>query len=555
MRNRTNIKTAGVLLLLASAVMAATGGCGKNVTAEPTEEADSVIEDITPKEESEAETEESAQEPSAYERPVTVVSHTVSCEEDGVVYANGCYDEVILSGDYAAAYPELVEYFEETNEDLRESVCDAISDYAVWAKAYDSTDEFCYFYNLSHTIARADDTMFTIRTVLEDYSGGAHPNISTGAYTLTPQKAENLPLRDILEDPDSFGELVMDELEAWQPEVYEDVISYFSTDGSNIFDDKLAEDTCSWSLGQDGLTLYFSPYEVASYATGAFTVDLYYEIYPELIKPEYVITDDSYMNEMIGYVEGDPVDVAFDQAAFDEMRESIPVQIKNPTWNRYLSDSATDQATSLHTLTKVNEQKSDWLDTEAWAAAHGFELPMMPYSDDEYYYHPTYTLEYDYMYAELEIYTADGQDRLYYFDFYPFCIGPDEESYTYADVQLFIHWAQIKDGILYVSIGHNGYAYEEPDANFILAIDLETNELLWKSQSCTCNSANFMIVDDTIICGYGFTAEPDYLYLLNRYTGEITDTIAINSAASHFVLEGDVLYVATYNTAYEFQIN
>jgi len=62
------------------------------------------------------------------------------------------------------------------------------------------------------------------------------------------------------------------------------------------------------------------------------------------------------------------------------------------------------------------------------------------------------------------------------------------------------------------------------------------------------------VVGDTIICGYGFTAEPDYIYLLDRFTGEKYDSIPVNSAADQFQIVDDTLYVATYNTAYEFSI-
>lgn len=66
---------------------------------------------------------------------------------------------------------------------------------------------------------------------------------------------------------------------------------------------------------------------------------------------------------------------------------------------------------------------------------------------------------------------------------------------------------------------------------------------------------NFCIIDDTIVCGYGFTEEEDYIYLLDKNTGERVENIPVNSAAEQFEVVGDTLYVATYNTEYEFNIN
>ena len=59
---------------------------------------------------------------------------------------------------------------------------------------------------------------------------------------------------------------------------------------------------------------------------------------------------------------------------------------------------------------------------------------------------------------------------------------------------------------------------------------------------------------DTIICGYGFTAEDDYIYLLDLSTGQTIERIKVRSGPDQFEVVGDTLYVATYNTAYTFKI-
>lgn len=52
----------------------------------------------------------------------------------------------------------------------------------------------------------------------------------------------------------------------------------------------------------------------------------------------------------------------------------------------------------------------------------------------------------------------------------------------------------------------------QPDSCFMFAYDLDKDELIWRSADQTYNSMNFLVMDDVIICGYGFTAEKDYLY-------------------------------------------
>ena len=179
----------------------------------------------------------------------------------------------------------------------------------------------------------------------------------------------------------------------------------------------------------------------------------------------------------------------------------------------------------------------------------------MPYSDDKYRYDPVGGGEYGYEYQGINIWDKDTDEYVASFDLSLVCNGPDEESDDISSANQFINWVQVVDNTLYASIGHNGYSSEEPWSNYMVAIDMKTKKLLWRSEPNVSNFNNFKIVDDTIICGYGFTAEPDYLYLLDRFTGDKVEEIKLDSAPSQFEVRDDVLYVATYNTAYEFKIN
>lgn len=51
---------------------------------------------------------------------------------------------------------------------------------------------------------------------------------------------------------------------------------------------------------------------------------------------------------------------------------------------------------------------------------------------------------------------------------------------------------------------------------YITALDKITGKVLWRTKPLISNAANFEIIEDTLIAGYGFTAEPDYLYLLDK---------------------------------------
>lgn len=118
-----------------------------------------------------------------------------------------------------------------------------------------------------------------------------------------------------------------------------------------------------------------------------------------------------------------------------------------------------------------------------------------------------------------------------------------------------VEWAVVKDGVLYFS----ECASTAPDKNsqgyYIVAVDINTDETLWISKPRTVNSSNFLIVDNSIICGVGGSGIPDYIYVLNRYTGVKTREYWIPTAVSWFAIgEDKTLYVTLYDKHVAFKI-
>ena len=112
--------------------------------------------------------------------------------------------------------------------------------------------------------------------------------------------------------------------------------------------------------------------------------------------------------------------------------------------------------------------------------------------------------------------------------------------------------AYLKDGIFYGASVANGYA--QPNTCFMFAYDLENEKLLWRSADQSYNSMNFVVKGDVLICGYGFTAETDYLYQINRNTGEIIDRLPLKKMPDLIVEQDGKLYVHTYSYNYVIEI-
>jgi hypothetical protein len=111
-----------------------------------------------------------------------------------------------------------------------------------------------------------------------------------------------------------------------------------------------------------------------------------------------------------------------------------------------------------------------------------------------------------------------------------------------------VTWAREVDGILYVSNSHLTYASATKGRNaYVSAIDLARRKTLWRSPALVANARTFVVTDDLIVAGYGFTAEPDFLYLLDRRTGKVLDRLAVASAPEVIKLRGDTVHVRTYD--------
>ena len=174
---------------------------------------------------------------------------------------------------------------------------------------------------------------------------------------------------------------------------------------------------------------------------------------------------------------------------------------------------------------------------DEWYASENLSLPMIgtdwnSFSDENY--------EYLWEGEDLYIYENGTGNCLYVLHY------PTDKWYVNGNN------AYLKDGIFYGASVANGYA--QPNTCFMFAYDLENEKLLWRSADQSYNSMNFVVEGDVLICGYGFTAEPDYLYQINRNTGEIIDRLLLKKMPDLIVEQDGKLYVHTYSYNYVIEI-
>jgi hypothetical protein len=236
--------------------------------------------------------------------------------------------------------------------------------------------------------------------------------------------------------------------------------------------------------------------------------------------------------------------------------QSIKLSLKSSSLNNITDEETwfSNNNLSLNTFQIPNSYRNMGGNLPSEIADTWNELIITSAFYDDFYIYCTYGGDYAQGFI-LNIYDLITYDMVYSIDFsnYRFTldlIEPENDS-----MQQKIYWAEIKDNILYISHSHNTYAESTGNRNaYITAIDLTDMSILWRTDALVSNSYNFIIVDQVIICGYGFTSEPDYLYQVDRYTGKVMDKILLKTAPTYIIKKDNILFVRTYNTDYEFDI-
>ncbi len=235
-------------------------------------------------------------------------------------------------------------------------------------------------------------------------------------------------------------------------------------------------------------------------------------------------------------------------------------------------DSALDSpATGMIDLRLVSEKKNEITDDEAWWSANGLDSPfleipnpllnqpgqlppVMPGRLEDGRRVVTASLEGDRPFA---IYGADFAqgDRVLVFDAELQRVTHALDFSAWISGRFRIQWVQVIEGTIYASYGINGYAREvEGETGYLAAWNLDTLALAWRSEPLVANSRQFLVIRDTVVSGYGFTAEPDFVHLLNRHDGRIVRSIEVASAPEFLIREGDRLFVRCYNRDYVYDL-
>jgi PQQ-like domain len=252
-----------------------------------------------------------------------------------------------------------------------------------------------------------------------------------------------------------------------------------------------------------------------------------------------------------------------------------PVVVPRPPFERFVADELAGAGQKgKPRLVQVSKKRNEITDEERWFRDIGVTLPVSQDAPEGLALFRGVPLlariEGDP--AVLVYQTLDGPEAhvvgvdpgtgeaRFAFDLSSFRTPPAAAEGAESLVAMEIRWAVAQDDRLYVSHAHRTYAESSRGANaYVTAIRIADGALLWRSQPLVSNAQNFALVPageggQVLITGYGFTAEPDFLYVLDPETGAVLSKAKVDSGPEYIFAQGDRIHVRTYDRDYVFRM-
>ena len=218
-----------------------------------------------------------------------LISEPPVYKDDTLVYSS-IYQEISLTIPDADCAEDIIldllgriDEMRASNEELK-----------LWAQEDYQGQEYWVPYSTEviYSPVRIDEKVLSFVGTSFSFSGGVHPNYACISANYDLATGKYLKLEDVLIDKvaaDSLCQKIIDRLAEIGEEyyLYDDYIRTVDERFGTLFDPTW-ESTDYWYLSGEGLCVYFSPYDIAPYASGTIEVKFSYEELDGIIQPDYV---------------------------------------------------------------------------------------------------------------------------------------------------------------------------------------------------------------------------------------------------------------------------
>lgn len=234
------------------------------------------------------------------------------------------YGVIALTEEDEEKYPELAQALKKLSEENKNTLLTDYENLKTQAEedlkaakeggyeVYTPYSTECSFY-----VNRADNRVLSLGKSGYDYWGGAHGTGYSTGCNYNARTGEELRIRDVVTDMDTFAGLI-------EEKVYESGLTredLFLDEEETLKDYILraaADHTLNWEITNEGVTVWFNPYEISYYAAGMPSGSVSFAGHPEVFSDYYAETARTYVYAIEGL---DVSDIDFDgDGKADELR-------------------------------------------------------------------------------------------------------------------------------------------------------------------------------------------------------------------------------------------
>ncbi len=129
-------------------------------------------------------------------------------------------------------------------------------------------------------VRRADSQVVSLMESVSSYTGGVHGMYGVLGQNFDARTGKKLALSDVCPNTEGLIAAIVAHLGFDYPD------APFMQSGSTLIQEQVrqlvADDVVPWTLGPRGLTVYFNPYVIGSYAEGIYTTTILFSQHPDL---------------------------------------------------------------------------------------------------------------------------------------------------------------------------------------------------------------------------------------------------------------------------------
>ena len=163
---------------------------------------------------------------------------------------------------------------EEYKSNAKASITEALDFYnEILKDEYSDDYDIPFTLDLDYIVTMDRKGYLSILTTYSSYTGGAHPNSTMEGRTFDLKENRELSLREV------FNEETFDLENAVAQRIADKVLEYSDEEhAQSVHDEAIANiDYAGFYLTDDMVHIFYVPYQIASYAEGFLTADIYYD--------------------------------------------------------------------------------------------------------------------------------------------------------------------------------------------------------------------------------------------------------------------------------------